>query len=232
MLCEKPMTVNAEETKQLFALAKEKNLYLAEAMWTWFSPIANRVKKWLDDGEFGDISKISLNGRFNSWNYAPRVTDPAEAGGALLDIGVYSVEYLYHLFGKPEKVICRGTVEKGIDWEEEIDMIYPDGKIHHTSASIRTDDPEGGTFTVEGSRASLKLEHYHYTDHAKLIRKDGTMDEIRQSGDYLNEFDLAAEEIRNGMTVSRFAPPDITIGTMRILDECRRQIGLVYPFER
>lgn len=232
VLCEKPMTVTAPETEKLFAFAEEKQLYLAEAMWTWFSPIANRVKQWLDNGEFGEITKINLNGRFNSWNYAPRVTDPAEAGGALLDIGVYSVEYLYHLFGKPETVQCRGKVEKGIDWEEGIDLIYPDGTVHHTSASIRSDDPEGGTFTVEGSKASLKLEHYHYTNHAKLVRKDGTYDEICQSGDYLNEFDLVAEEIRNGATSSRFAPPDITIGTMQILDECRRQIGLVYPFEK
>lgn len=231
VLCEKPMTVSAPETEAMFALAREKKLYLAEAMWTWFSPIANRVKKWLDDGEFGEIREINLNGRFNSWNYAPRVTDPAEAGGALLDIGVYSVEYLYHLFGKPERVICRGSVENGIDWEEEIDLIYPDGAVHHTSASIRTDDPEGGTFTVKGSKATLKLEHYHYTDYAKLVRNDGTCDEIHQSGDYLNEFDLVAEEIRNGAVISRYAPPDITIGTMRILDECRRQIGLRYPFE-
>ena len=231
VLCEKPMTVSAPETERLFALAKEKQLYLAEAMWTWFSPIANRVREWMERGEFGEIRKICLNGRFNSWNYAPRVTDPEEAGGALLDIGVYAVEYLYHLFGRPDRVLCRGTVEKGIDWEDEIDLIYPDGVIHHTSASIRTDDPEGGTFTVDGSKASLKLEHYHYTDYAKLIRKDGTSDEIHRNGDYLNEFDLVAEEIRSGAVTSRFAPPDITIGTMRILDECRRQIGLVYPFE-
>ena len=232
VLCEKPMTVNAEETKQLFSLAQEKKLYLAEAMWTWFSPIANRVKKWLDDGEFGEICKLNLNGRFNSWNYAPRVTDPMQAGGALLDIGVYSVEYLYHLLGKPEKVTCRGTVENGIDWEEEIDFEWLDGKKYSTSASIRTDDPEGGVLTIEGSKARLRVEHYHYADFARLERKNGTADEIRERGDYLNEFDLAAEEIRNGVTESYWAPVDITVGTMEILDECRKQIGLVYPFEK
>ena len=58
------------------------------------------------------------------------------------------------------------------------------------------------------------------------------MEEVFQAdGSYLNEFDVAAEEIRQGLTESPLVPPSATIDVMRILDECRQQMGLVYPFE-
>lgn len=57
VLCEKPFTVSAAQTRELITLAREKRLYLAEAMWTWFAPVANQVKIWLDNGEFGQIQR-------------------------------------------------------------------------------------------------------------------------------------------------------------------------------
>lgn len=114
LLCEKPFTMNADEAKELFALAKEKNPYVAEAMWTWFSPIANRVKAWVDAGELGELTKVISNYHLDVRRHTPRLTDPNLVGGALLDSGVYPLTYLYRLFGKPCKVECIGKLKEGV----------------------------------------------------------------------------------------------------------------------
>ncbi|MBQ8160534.1 MAG: Gfo/Idh/MocA family oxidoreductase [Clostridia bacterium] len=93
VLCEKPFTTDAKQAKELFSLAEEKGVYFAEAMWTWFSPVAHQVKKWLQDDEFGEIRRIKANDHMDVRRYAARLTDPNRAGGALLDIGVYPITY-------------------------------------------------------------------------------------------------------------------------------------------
>ncbi len=230
VLNEKAFTVTAAETEELIALAKEKNLYLAEAMWTWFSPVANQVKKWLDDGEFGEDVQVELSLRGDGRSYAPRVTEPAAAGGALLDVGVYVLTYLYRLFGKPVRVECRGVVANGIDEEEDVTLTFPDGRVITATAAV-CDPRENNFLDIRGSKARLHIDGFHYAGKAKLIRADGRNETFRGRGDYLNEFDLAAREIRAGLKESRYQPLSATLDVMRIMDECRRQMGLKYPFE-
>ncbi|MCM1189201.1 MAG: Gfo/Idh/MocA family oxidoreductase [bacterium] len=231
VLCEKPFTVTAAQAQELVALAKTKQLYLAEAMWTWFAPVANRVKSWLDNGEFGQIQKVVVNCHLNSKDYAPRMTDPNAAGGALLDMGVYPVTYLYRLFGKPEKIKCRGVISGGIDWEEDIDFQFPSGECYSTSVSIH--DTNGGQrIIIEGTKARTEIPDFHYVAEAELVRNDGTADRVSGRSDYLNEFDLVAAEITEGLRESRFVPFQATLDVMEIMDECRAQLNLKYPFEK
>jgi len=63
VFCEKAFTVTADETKELISLAREKKLYLCEAMWTWFSPSANMTKKWIDE----NTAEITNNGNFDTY---------------------------------------------------------------------------------------------------------------------------------------------------------------------
>ncbi len=231
VLNEKAFTVTAADTKALIDLAKEKELYLAEAMWTWFAPVAHQVKAWLDAGEFGDGLTVELSLRGDGRNYAPRVTEPAAGGGALLDVGVYVLTYLYRLFGKPAKVECRGLVANGIDEEEDFTLTFPDGRVVTATAAVC--DPQGRNYlTIRGDRASVHMDGFHYADSADLIRQDGTTEHFEGRGDYLNEFDLVAGEIRAGRKESRYQPLAVTLDVMAIMDECRRQMGLVYPFEQ
>ena len=231
VLCEKPLTITAAEAKELFDLAEEKGLYLAEAMWTWFAPTANRVKEWVDAGRFGTIERVHLNYHMNGQNYAPRVTDPALAGGALLDIGVYPIHYLIRLFGMPAEVRCTGRLKGGIDWGEEIELLFANGLKARVSMSI--DDWKGlERLRIQGSEASTSIWFFHMANAAKLKKGLRTLDRIQQYGGMRNEFDLVAEEIRQGRTESRFVPPSATLDTMRVVDECRTQMQLVYPFEQ
>lgn len=232
VLCEKPFTVKASETKELFSLAKEKKVYIVEGMWTWFAPVALKVKEWLDSGAAGAVRQVTTKMLVNVIHYAPRLTDPDLAGGAILDSGVYPITYLYRLFGKPESVRCSGRIAHGVDLGDEIDLTFKNGRTDHISLAI--DDAAGENYIrIEGEKADIFLEHFHYTDHADLLAKDGSLIErFEGKTTLLNEFDRVAQEIREGRTESAYIPPRATMDVMDIMDECRRQIGLVYPFEQ
>lgn len=230
MLCEKPITVTASEAAELFALAAEKGVYLAEAMWTWFSPIAQKVKQWYDTGELGVLHHAEARYHIDSRRYAARCTDPNLAGGALLDVGIYPITYLYRLFGKPVGVRCIGRIEGGIDLGEDVTMSFPNGLT--CTASISMCDFKGlEKVRLDGSKGRVKYWFFHNANRVKLVRKNGGNEVFKADGGYLNEFDVVAGEIRAGLTKSLLVPPSATLDVMEILDECRRQMKLVYPFE-
>lgn len=230
VLCEKPITVNAREAQELFGLAKEHNVYLAEAMWTWFSPVANQVKQWVDSGAIGEIKSVTANYHLNSQNYAPRVMDPNSAGGALLDVGIYPITYLYRLFGQPSKVVCHGNIQGGVDTNEDVEMTFANGKTY--TASISVIDFKGlEKLVITGTTGQIKVPFFHMSGVAKLKQKGRWPVKFKADGGYLNEFDIVVAEIRQGLTESRLVPGHATLDVMAILDQCRQQMGLVYPFE-
>lgn len=230
VLCEKAFTTDAKQAEELIRLAEENGVYLAEAMWTWFSPVAHQVKKWLEDDEFGNIQKVVANYHMNSKGYAPRVTDPNRAGGSLLDVGVYPITYLYRLFGKPTEIKCAGVLENGIDLTENVTMTFPGGESYTASASI-VDYKGLEKLKIIGTKASVSLRFFHMAKKAVLRRKNGKNEVFKGDSSMLNEFDRVADEIREGLTESRLVPHQATLDVMGIMDECRRQMGLVYPFE-
>lgn len=230
VLCEKPVTTDAQKAKEVIRLSEEKGVYFTEAMWSWFSPVARKIKAWYDAGEYGEIKEFSMNYHMKSINYAPRVSDPNQAGGALLDIGVYPITYALRILGKPEKVVCTGTIKGGIDTDEEITLHYPGGKVCHISTSIL--DMKGlERLKLVGTKGKTDLRFFHSMNRVTLERFGGEKENFQGDGGMLNEFDLVSQEIREGLTQSRFVPHEATIGVMEIMDECRRQLGLVYPFE-
>ncbi len=230
VLCEKPFTINHREAKEVINLAHEKNVYIAEAMWTWFSPVGNQIKKWLDDGEFGDVIECTADCRTNACKYAARVSDPAAGGGAVLDMGVYALYYLYKLFGIPDKLECRGDVHDGIDWSEEMLLYYPGNRVYKALSSI-DDEGVSPALDLRGTKASLHVDDLHFADHAQFTDEGGNLKEFTGDGSYLNEFDIVASEIREGLKESRFVTHQETLDISVMLDECRRQLGLWYDFE-
>ena len=231
VLCEKPVTVTASEAEELFALAQEKGVYLAEAMWTWFSPVSRKVKEWVDTGALGVVNRVEIYHRCASRSYAPRCSDPNTAGGAVLDIGVYPLTYLYRLFGKPEKIQCIGELGGGIDLWEDVTLTFPGGLA--CTASISMCDPSYRVeLYMEGSQGQVRCGNFNAAREAELVRADGTKEIFQAEGGYLHEFDTVAGEIRQGLAQSPLVPPGATVEVMKIMDECRRQLGLVYPFEK
>lgn len=228
-LVEKAFTVTSAETDELISLARERGVYLAEAMWTWFSRSAHGVKAWVDSGKIGRIRSADFTYHIKTTGRNDRHEDKRRAGGALLDITIYPITYAYRLWGMPIGIEASGTLRNGIDLGEDIVLTYPDFKVN-ISASI--DDFRGlEKMRIRGDEGEITSFMYHCTKGATL-KSRGRRERLRVSGplfnSYLDEFDAVSKDIRQGRVESEFVPLRATSDVMHILDEIRRQIGLTY----
>ena len=130
VLCEKPLTVNAEEAIDLIELARAKNTFPMEGMWTRFLPIYRVVRGWLDDGIIGEIKLISSTFSFRAErDLADRWLRHELAGGALLDLGVYNVSMSHWIAqDKPSSIAASAQIgETAVDEQTAATLIYPSG---------------------------------------------------------------------------------------------------------
>lgn len=227
VLLEKPFTISAPETESLQNLARGKGLYLSEAMWTWYSEVPYKVVDAVRSGRLGKIKNVYMAYSMNSIGYAPRVSDPLLGGGAVLDIGIYPIAYAYKLFGYPKAIRCKGDVRDGIDYGEEIVFSYDGFDVRMDVSIVGT---KGEAMLLEADNGMIANTGFHYAEPA-LVKTGDSIEILQGKKGYTVEFDSVADEIRQGRTESAFIPPRMTLDCMRILDECRRQMGLVYPFE-
>ncbi|GEK88256.1 Predicted dehydrogenase [Alkalibacterium putridalgicola] len=230
VLCEKPFAVNEEVTKEVFDYAAEKDVFVSEAMWTWHNETALKVKEWVKSGVLGDIQAVSSAFEVplvsNSTN--PRLTTPSMLGGALMDLGVYNVRYCYELFGLPEHINCEARMEE-VDYSETITFDYPGFK----AINFVSMEKEGGHyFEIKGTKGSIYVPQFHMAKTATLNTED--KEETFEVEDLLygKQFSNVAAEIRAGKKESEKISAKGTIEVMSLLDECRRQMGLVYPQEK
>ncbi len=228
VFCEKPIAVNKKEAEKIINCAKENQTYFCEAMWTWFSDVAATVKKWITDGKIGSIKEIVMHYSFPGviMPKTSRVLMPETAGGALLDIGIYPITYCYNLLGYPDKIICSGKIKNGIDISEKITLKYGQTvcKFYISLTSLR----EG--CVIKGSNGRIDIPLFHMASKA-ILKNDNGKEIYKGKTDYLTEFSRAAQEIRFGKKESDYIPFSATLQCMQIMDECRRQMHLKYPFE-
>ena len=122
-------------------------------------------------------------------------------------------------------------MQGGIDTGEEIRLIYPGGRVYTISTSLL--DFKGlEKMTLFGTKAKTGLRFYHMANSVKLCRKHGRNERLKAYGGMLNEFDVVASEIRQRLKESKLVPHQATLDVMELMDECRRQMKLVYPFEQ
>ena len=140
-LCEKPFTVNAGEARTLIATARESGVLLMEAMWTRFFPAYQQMLAWLRAGEIGALTYLSAEIGFRSRAGAEsRLFDPALAGGALLDVGVYPVALALDCFGGQPKNISA---------------------LAHLTASCGGEVPARASYGGEVPARAAKCRHAH-----------------------------------------------------------------------
>uniref|UniRef100_A0A2K6JMQ6 Trans-1,2-dihydrobenzene-1,2-diol dehydrogenase n=2 Tax=Rhinopithecus TaxID=542827 RepID=A0A2K6JMQ6_RHIBE len=109
VLCEKPMGVNAAEVREMVTEARSRGLFLMEAIWTRFFPASEALRSVLAQGTLGDL-RVARAEFGKNLTHVPRAVDWAQAGGALLDLGIYCVQFISMVFGgqKPEKISVVG----------------------------------------------------------------------------------------------------------------------------
>ena len=230
VLCEKPFTVNLKEAEEVFELAQKNGVYVAEAMWTWYNDHARTVREWVKSGKVGEVKLVTATFGYPMLETCTnlRLTSPELIGGALMDIGVYPVRYMYELFGMPNSIHADGKLLGGVDTFENIVMDYGTFQARLT---VSIEHALGELLVIEGTEGRIEVPDAHKAREGKLVGK--YCDEFRFDALlYATQFERVAEEIRSGKKESGYCPRRHTLDTMRLLDECRRQIGVVYPCEQ
>ncbi|KAI8422709.1 hypothetical protein MSG28_006475 [Choristoneura fumiferana] len=138
VLCEKPMCLNLKQTQALVNIARQKKLFLMEAVWSRFAPVYLALEKDIDSGKLGDVKLVEVNFGVPLIS-VDRLTKKDLGGSALLDIGVYTLQFAQFIFkDEPTKVTAVGTVnEEGVDIIAHIILEYSGGR----RAVLNVEDP-------------------------------------------------------------------------------------------
>ena len=232
VLCEKPFTVNAAEAAELIELARSRNLFLMEALWTRFLPSTNRAWDILASGELGIPSWVQADLGFAApVDPTSRMWDPAAGGGALLDLSVYTLTWAFGALGFPDSVTASGVLnESGVDTQNALTLRYDDGRHAQLSSSISASGP--GSATIACSRGWLRTGggqipnptelHVHGPGGARVETFDPA------GAGYTYQLREVTRCIQQGLTESPTMPLADTLRTMELLDGARAQLGLRY----
>lgn len=235
VLCEKPVTVNDKEFKDLMSLSQRKNLFLMEAMWTYFLPAIHKAKQWVDEGRIGKLKVIQADFAYPmEKNMEGRMYNPLLAGGALLDLGVYPVA-LATLFmdKKPDSITSSGVLtETGVDANVAMVLQY-----ESTTATLFTSIETRMTNKLRlfGETGYIEVPDFWRAYACRLFDKDyeliETFEDGRTSHGFIYQMQHATDKILNNETESNIVTHKRSNEIQEIMTEVRRQIGLRYPQE-
>jgi predicted dehydrogenase len=247
VLCEKALTLNAREAEELVALARRHDRFLMEALWMYCHPLIRRLKGLVDEGVIGEVRTVQadfgINGhlmpgaRNGTLPPSHRLRDPAQGGGALLDLGVYPVSFAQLLLGEPSDITARAVLsEEGVDLQTGALLTWESGALASVHCSI-----DGGTpvsASVTGSQGRIDLpDGFFFPDRLVLHRAGRDPEEFTADpadgprGSLKHEAAEVMRALRAGERESPLVPLDGSLAVMRTLDAVRQQIGVRYPGE-
>lgn len=233
VLIEKPIAPTAAAARRIVDAARAAGVFAMEAMWTRYRPQSDVVRQLVEGGAIGDVRIVFADfGGAAEFDASSRLFDPALAGGALLDLGVYVVAWSSFLLGAPAGVVARGALAPtGVDAQAAIVLSSPDGAQSLLSASINAPTPANSL--ISGTRGRIEVDSpFWNADTVRLYDAGGALvgtwtDEsdrpARQSLCY--QAAAAARYIEAGLPESPLHSLDETIAVMETLDEARRQLG-------
>jgi predicted dehydrogenase len=235
VLCEKPFTLNEVQSKELYDLALEKNVFVMEAMWTRFNPVIEQVLEWVEEGEVGTLSSIQASLSF----LAP--TDPANrlmniemAGGALLDIGIYPVFLAQLFFGKPDFIQNQAVIgDTDVDIFEQILLGWETGQLASLESSFISCNPNRAV--LSGSEGYIEIDsEWFKAKSCRLVNADNKVRAVEfdfPGNGYQFEADEVNRCLQEGLLQSPNHSWQDSLELIATLDEIRQDIGLYYPGE-
>lgn len=235
VLCEKAFTANAKQAKEVIEYAEKEKVFITEAIWTRYMPMVNMIKEVLEQGMIGTPMLLTANLSY-SLGHVRRMYDPALAGGSLLDLGVYPINFASIFFGTDiEKVasFCTYT-ETGVDKQETITIQYKNGRVACLTASQCCAGDRKGI--IQGSEGYMVIENINNYEsftvydrnHKKLLHKKAP----KQITGYEYEVMACIKALENGRLECPEMPHKETIRVMEFMDDLRKEWGVVFPFEK
>lgn len=244
VLVEKAFCANAPQAKEIIDLAESKGLFLGEAMWTRFMPLAKKLRELLDDGVIGEVMYMTANLNFPMM-HKDRLIKAELAGGALLDVGIYPLTAASLIMGDNIKDIKATALLNGesMDLVGQYILTFDEGGIAYLNSGMCFESD--GNAVVIGTDGSIVMEGVNFIRGLRIF--DGNHNEV----EYISFEDVEKYPYENGETITGYEYevlgcmdaikkghtqcPEIThketLFMMETMDEIRRQMGVIYPFE-
>ncbi len=235
VLCEKAFAVNYTQAKVMIDKAREKKVFLMEALWTKFLPNHQKLQSLLQENSIGDIKSVTINFGFAPQSpVPPRLFDPSLAGGTMLDIGIYNAFMAMSVLGKPTTIKAFMTpASTGVDEQCAVTFLYDNGAIAQLFSTFSSNLATEAH--INGTKGRYKLTHRFYSPDAIIEYYPGQPDskqiiEVERGGGhgYQHEAQHVCECLQKGLTESPVMTHDDTLQLMEVLDAIRKEAGIKY----
>ncbi|MDL2327226.1 Gfo/Idh/MocA family oxidoreductase [Ruminococcaceae bacterium OttesenSCG-928-A11] len=234
VLCEKAFTTTAAEARAVLALAREKKVFVGEAIWPRYMPMASTIRGLVDGGRLGEVVSLQANLGYPV-GHLPRLDSPALSGGALLDIGVYPLTFASICFGDEVDSFESSAVfsPSGVDVQSMTQLAYKNGRTAYLFTTSRSLTNRTGT--ICGTEGYAVVDNINNLRGVTLYNGDNAPVEHipapPQISGYEYQFEAAMAAIRAGQTECAQMPHERIIGTMALMDAIRHRWGMFYPGE-
>lgn len=239
VLCEKPFTINVGQAREIVELAREKNLFLLEAMWVPHYPKFKILAEKIAEDLIGEpktvIANMSLF-QLEEDGYG-RMWHKNTAGGTLLDLGIYPLHFVSRILGmKPSRIVAAGQLTANGEVDEDTSAIlqFAGGKtgiLHSRMSATGSNDA-----VILGTKGRIELDknwwepgEFRVLDHADNVIY--RFDEPQEGSGRQYQFLEVERCIEAGLTESAILTLDDTLTVMASMDEIRRQIGVQYEWD-
>lgn len=233
VLCEKPLTMDAAQARELADLARDRGLFLMEAVWTRFLPSFRRAVDIVRGGEIGQPRWAQADlGFAPAYDPTSRMWDPAAGGGALLDLAVYPLTWALGMLGEANSIHASGTLTpNGVDLHNALSLTYDGGGHAHIITSIGSECPS--IVTVGGTEGWLQSSGPLFNPAELIVQpRQGTLRketfEVVGNG-FSYELREVSRCLQAGLLESPFMTVQESVDMMGLLDEARLQMNVRYP---
>lgn len=238
VLCEKAFAANERQAREMIECARKRGLLLAEAIWTRYMPSRKMIDEIVSSGEIGEVTTVAANLGYRVDGNA-RMTDPALAGGALLDLTIYPLNFASMVLGNGIRRIAASMVPAatGVDGQDNVMIEYESGQMASLfSTMYAMTDREG---QILGTKGFVTVENINNPQVIRVYASDGLTRELtreiavpEQITGYEYELLSCKRAIEAGALECPEMPHAETLELMHQMDEIRRQFGVVFPFEQ
>ncbi len=234
VICEKAFMLNEAQAKDVFALAESKKLFITEAMWTRYMPLMMKLKEVLASNVIGEPTMLTANLGFNII-YKDRIVDPALGGGALLDLGVYPLNFASMAFGNDVSdivSICTYN-DRGMDMQDSITLRYTNGRMAVLNATTLSRSESSGV--IYGNKGYIVVENINnpsvITVYDSFNKKLAEYKRPKQKTGYEYEIEACIRAISENWLECPEMPHSETLKMLNMMDFIRKSNNIVFPGE-
>ena len=241
VLVEKAFTANAREAEELLRIAKERKVFITEAIWTRYMPLSLKVKELMASGIIGEPRILTATLCY-MMEQKERIVRLDLCGGALLDLGVYVLNFARMYFGTDivrTVTNCHlgdfGKFANGakVDMMESISLSYADGRMANLQAGCLTLNDRQGI--ISGTDGYIRVDNVNCPELIEVWRNYELVERIERPADMVNGYEYQVLEckrcLEEGLLESPMMPHDETLAIMRQMDELRQEWGVHYPMD-